>query len=46
MMGCLNICSKEFIATQYDHNVQAVPFSDRCRGRGVSTQMPQLRGLF
>jgi phosphoribosylformylglycinamidine (FGAM) synthase-like enzyme len=31
MLGRLNICSREFIATQYDHNVQGTAVMGRCR---------------
>ncbi len=34
MMGRLNICSKEFIATQYDHNVQGSAVLGPLQGRG------------
>tara|TARA_R110001592_G_scaffold16881_7_gene71508 strand:+ start:34445 stop:37351 length:2907 start_codon:yes stop_codon:yes gene_type:complete len=34
MMGRLNICSKEFIATQYDHNVQGSAVLGPLQGKG------------
>ncbi len=34
MMGRLNICSKEFIATQYDHNVQGSAVLGPIQGKG------------
>ncbi len=34
MMGRLNICSKEFIATQYDHNVQGSACLGPLQGKG------------
>ncbi len=34
MLGRLNICSKEFIATQYDHNVQGSAVLAPLQGRG------------
>ena len=34
MMGRLNICSKEFISTQYDHNVQGSAVLGPLQGKG------------
>ena len=34
MMGRLNICSKEFISTQYDHNVQGTAVLGPLQGKG------------
>jgi phosphoribosylformylglycinamidine synthase II len=34
MMGLLNICSKEFISTQYDHNVQGTAVLGPLQGPG------------
>ena len=34
MMGRLNICSKEFVATQYDHNVQGSAVLGPIQGKG------------
>ena len=34
MMGRLNVCSKEFIATQYDHNVQGSAVLGPIQGKG------------
>ncbi len=34
MLGRLNICSKEFIATQYDHNVQGSAVLGPLQGKG------------
>ncbi len=34
MLGRLNICSKEFISTQYDHNVQGTVVLGPLQGRG------------
>ena len=34
MLGRLNICSKEFIATQYDHNVQGTAVLGPMQGPG------------
>ncbi len=34
MLGRLNICSKEFIATQYDHNVQGTAVLGPLQGKG------------
>ncbi|NCO03304.1 MAG: phosphoribosylformylglycinamidine synthase [Alphaproteobacteria bacterium] len=34
MMGRLNICSKEFVAAQYDHNVQGSAVLGPIQGRG------------
>lgn len=34
MMGRLNICSKEFVATQYDHNVQGSAVLGPLQGKG------------
>lgn len=34
MMGRLNICSREFIATQYDHNVQGSAVLGPLQGKG------------
>ena len=48
MMSRLNICSKEFIATQYDHNVQGSAVLGPLQGRGrvyadASISKPVLR---
>ncbi len=47
MLGRLNICSKEFIATQYDHNVQGTAVLGPLQGKGrvygdVSVTRPAL----
>ncbi|MGH1377347.1 MAG: phosphoribosylformylglycinamidine synthase subunit PurL [Alphaproteobacteria bacterium] len=34
MLGRLNVCSKEFIATQYDHNVQGTAVLGPLQGKG------------
>jgi len=34
MMACLNICSKEFVAAQYDHNVQGSAVLGPIQGSG------------
>ena len=47
MMGRLNICSKEFISTQYDHNVQGSAVMGPLQGTGrVYAETSVTRPLF